>query len=129
MKKAENDTERKEEESVQKTKSAPAKPSGKDQLVYEFAKRWWYVMPAEWPPKDFDYAAELEKEGYRIVPQDSFRKQLNVVNGLTKVHEVDGYRGIFKAPNGLCSFIQKIIDVRPKESCPSIDNFRKLSTT
>ena len=79
-------------------------------------------MPAEWPPKDFDYASELEKDGYRIVPQESFRKQLNVVNGLTKVHEVDGYRGIFKSPN-------KIIDVRPKDSCPSIENFRKLSTT
>ena len=69
IRKAENDTERKDEESVQKAKAAPSKPQGKDQLVYEFAKRWWYAMPPEWPPKDFDYSTELKKEGYRIVSQ------------------------------------------------------------
>jgi hypothetical protein len=57
------------EEAAVKTKSAPAKPQGKDQLIYEFAKRWWYVLPAEWPPKDYDYTTQLEKEGYRLVPQ------------------------------------------------------------
>ena len=33
--------------------------SDKDELVSEFARVWWYALPPEWPPKDYDYSEAL----------------------------------------------------------------------
>lgn len=67
--------------------------------------RWWHVLP-EWPPEDYDYEGALKKEGYYLVNAKEYRIADEVVDGLTKACELDGYRGIFKWKNG-------IIDVRP----------------
>lgn len=79
------------------SRAPPQKSDPKDEVVYELAKRWWYAIPEEWPPKHFDYAGQLEKEGYRLVTYENFRKEPEVVNGLTKVHEMEGYTGVFKS--------------------------------
>jgi hypothetical protein len=43
-------------------------------LVGDVAVRWWYCLP-EWPPADFDYEAELKKQGYRLVDNSRFRME------------------------------------------------------
>ncbi|KAF4748869.1 hypothetical protein FOZ63_020153, partial [Perkinsus olseni] len=40
--------------------------SEKEQLVSEVLCRWWYAMPP-WPPANFDYEKELERQGFRVV--------------------------------------------------------------
>lgn len=57
--------------------------------------RWYYALP-EWPPVDYDYDAELKKRGYRNVDFAKFKFVDDVVDGLTKVHELDGYRGVYR---------------------------------
>lgn len=61
----------------------------------ELAIRWWYCLP-EWPPADFDYEAALNKQGYRLVGNDKFRIEENLVDGLLKATPIDGYVGIYK---------------------------------
>jgi len=41
----------------------------------------------------------------------------NLVNGLFKATPIEGYVGVYKTK-------QKIIDVRPKEMCPSLQYLR-----
>lgn len=67
----------------------------KERLVKEVAVRWWYCLP-EWPPADYPYEEELRKLGYRLVEQNRFRMEENLVNGLLKATPVDGYVGVFR---------------------------------
>lgn len=57
--------------------------------------RWSYALP-EWPPADYDYEGELKKRGYRSVEFAKFKFVDEVVNGLTKVYELDGFRGVYR---------------------------------
>lgn len=69
--------------------------SAKDRLVQEVAIRWNYALP-EWPPVDYDYEGELKKRGYRSVQFAKFKFVDEIVDGLVKVHELDGYRGVYR---------------------------------
>jgi hypothetical protein len=64
--------------------------------VKEVAVRWWYCLP-EWPSENYPYEDELRKLGYRLVDQNRFRMEENLVNGLLKATSIDGYVGVFRA--------------------------------
>lgn len=85
-------------------------------LVDEFAKRWWYALPA-WPPVDFDYAQELDKRGLELVEP----KQLKEPSTKKRVVSIEGYQGVYKDAEG------HLHDVRPADSCPSLQNFQRMS--
>ena len=64
-------------------------------MVKEIAVRWWYCLP-EWPPADYDYEPALRKLGCRLVDPARFRVETDLVNGLYKAAQIDGYPGYFK---------------------------------
>lgn len=71
-------------------------PKSKYELVYEILKRWWYCMP-DWPDKNYDYKPLLEEKKLRLVSKENFRLENETdAQGRAKVHEVDGYPGIFQ---------------------------------
>jgi hypothetical protein len=90
-----------------------------DHLVYEFAVRWWYALPSPWPPVDYDYSTKLREHGLRRVDQSRFKSEPEVVDGLRKVYEIESYAGLFKDMQG------RSYDLRPQETCPSLNNFLK----
>lgn len=57
--------------------------------------RWNYALD-EWPPQDYDYENELKKKGYRVVEFSKFKFVNEVVDGLVKVYELDGYKGVYR---------------------------------
>jgi hypothetical protein len=52
----------------------PAKvnKNAKSDVVYNILKRWWYCLP-DWPPKDFDFNAELTKNKLKLVEISKWR--------------------------------------------------------
>lgn len=44
---------------MQQTEDGEVNLNDKDDLVDELAKRWWYALPREWPPANFDYPEAL----------------------------------------------------------------------
>ena len=84
----------------------------------EVLKRWWYALPA-WPPVDFDYSGILANESLREVKAEVWGKEQNELNGKKKVLQVPGYPGCFRDSKGV------FYDLRPKETCPSFENFMK----
>lgn len=98
----------------------------KDKLVNQIAVRWNYALPV-WPPEDFDYEAELKIKGYRYVEQKKFKFADDVVDGLIKAYELDGYKGVYRSKNVNQFLFQGLIDVRPKQSCPSLNFFYSKS--
>lgn len=130
---SEDEKPRKKQVSSSKPKPKPAKKESsagpeaktvvktKDVLVYDVLKRWWYCMP-DWPPAGFDYNAELAKQKLRKVDQKYWRIEPETdANGFKKVFEMPSYPGMFKNSKG------EIIDLRPKDSCPSYEVFKKKS--
>ncbi len=53
----------------------PAKvnKNAKSDVVYNILKRWWYCLP-DWPPKDFDFNAELTKNKLKLVEISKWRQ-------------------------------------------------------
>ncbi|EGR33213.1 transmembrane amino acid transporter protein, putative [Ichthyophthirius multifiliis] len=85
---------------------------GKEFLVYEVLKRWWYVIK-EWPPQDYNYQLLLQQHKLRVLPKLKFRFAPEVdENGFTKCYEILGYEGLYKDANN------KFYDLRPEENKP-----------
>ena len=85
--------------------------------VDEFAKRWWYALPA-WPPLNYDYLAALQQNGLRIVESARWKSEPELdKNGLRKVQVVENYMGLYKDSDG------NTYDLRPRDSMPSLRNF------
>jgi len=91
--------------------------------VDEFAKRWWYALPA-WPPANFDYIPVLTANGLRAVDSTKWKSEPELdKKGLKKVHVVEYYGGMFKDSHG------NTYDLRPRESMPSLRNFQAHDST
>lgn len=88
----------------------------KDKLVQEVATRWWYALP-EWPPVDFPFEEELKKRGYRLIRGAEFKFADEVVNGLSKVAEIDGYLGVFRTKHVRISLILGLCGCQTQGNC------------
>jgi len=99
---------------------APASDEFHEKVVKEVLCRWWYCLP-DWPPP-LDWATELKTLGYREVQVHEWEAVEEVADGLRKVYPIGHYPGLFRNPDG------KIVDCRPKDSCPSYNNMVSKST-
>ena len=81
-------------------------------VVDEFAKRWWYALPA-WPPADFDYSKALADKGLKLVEQNKIREPCKEI----AVYQIENFEGIYKDATG------KIYDLRPQDTMPCLVNF------
>jgi len=107
------ETPKKEKKQMEKKDRTP-----KEELIYDVLKRWWYAMP-DWPPANYDYNPELTKHNLKKVEQKFLRQGTDSdEKGVKRVYEVPSYPGVFKDAKG------EIIDLRPKENCPSYDNLK-----
>lgn len=95
--------------------------ANKEHLVYEFSVRWWYALPEPWPPVNFDYSQKLREQKLRkLEAGQRFKAEPEIDgSGFKKVYEVENFSGIFKDSKGAT------FDLRPQESCPSLNNFAK----
>ena len=91
----------------------------KEHLIDELSVRWWYAMP-KWPPENFDYTQRLRERGLRKVEIKQWKMEQDDIEGLRKVFELDNFPGVFKDSQG------QTYDLRPKETCPSLNNFLKM---
>ena len=85
----------------------------------EFAKRWWYALPA-WPPSDFDCKAALKQHQFRLIQVSEFKAAPEIEGGFRKVFGNEYYEGVYTDSEG------KVYDLRPRESMPSLANFKKM---
>jgi len=93
----------------------------KDVLVYEVLKRWWYCVP-DWPPVGYNYSNDLAEKQLRKVDQRYWRIEPEIdATGFRKVYEVPSFPGVFRTSKG------ETIDLRPHDTCPSYENFKKKS--
>ena len=76
-------------------------------------------MP-KWPPEKYDYSQKLKERGLRMVEIKQWKMEQDEVDGLRKVFELDNFPGVFKDSLG------KSYDLRPMETCPSLNNFLKM---
>lgn len=109
--------------SAKKIRKDPSSSKGekillpKGRLVISFLKRWWYAIE-EWPPKDFDYTEKLKQNNLRSVSILDWRIEPDEdSSGKLKCIELNGFPGVFRDYKGKC------YDLRPKEMCPSYNNF------
>lgn len=93
----------------------------KEHLIEEFSCRFWFALPP-WPPMNYDYSPHLLSIGLRRVDAKDWKREPEERDGLRKVLELDSYTGYFKDSQG------KSYDLRPKESCPSLNNFERMET-
>jgi hypothetical protein len=120
VKKEESSAAESEEESVPEgmvLKSRQTKVrTPKEQLVADILCRWWYCMPA-WPPKDYDFEAELNKRGYRKVALDDWEDAHDVDDKKrVKCYGLSQFPGVFRDCHG------NLVDCRPNEGKPSFNN-------
>jgi len=118
-KKREEDPEDKEDMKVRKKDRTP-----KEALVAECLCRWWYALP-DWPPDDEAfYKAALKQRKHRkvIIEEWEWVPELDE-EGLSKVYELSQFRGVFRTSSG------DLVDIRPKETCPSFSNFMSKPMT
>lgn len=95
--------------------------NNKEHIVEEFAKRWWYAMPPEWPPKDYDYQVPLKDQKLRRVEVARWKLEPEEDDqGFKKVFELETFIGVFKDSQG------QTYDLRPKDTCPSLNNFTRM---
>jgi hypothetical protein len=93
--------------------------TNKEHLIDELAVRWWYALP-KWPPENYDYTQRLRDNGLRRVEVRQWKMEQEEVDGLKKVFELETFPGVFKDSQG------KTFDLRPMETCPSLNNFLKM---
>ena len=91
----------------------------KEHLIEEFSVRWYYAMPP-WPPENYDYGPALRAAGLRRVEPKNWKMEPEEKDGLRKVLELEAFEGRFKDSQG------KNYDLRPRESCPSLNNFERM---
>ncbi|KAK2196220.1 hypothetical protein BdWA1_002820 [Babesia duncani] len=92
-----------------------------DELVAKLLCRWWYVLP-EWPPKNFNYQAQLEARKLKVYKVEEFEDAENVdLRGYTKVYQISAFPGVYR------DFTGKAHDLRPMEGRPCYSNLVKLS--
>lgn len=108
-----------EDNSIKKKERSP-----KEQVVVDLMCRWWYGMP-DWPPDDPEYyREELAKRSLRQVSIQEWEWVPDVDDkGHHKVYELTQFKGIFRKGDG------EMVDVRPRDSCPSYNNFMKKDTS
>jgi len=94
--------------------------SPKESLVADLLCRWWYAIP-EWPPSDPEYyKVELAKRNLREVSIQKWEWVEEVdKQGYHKVYELSQFKGLYRKSDG------SLIDVRPKDTMPSFNNFFK----
>jgi hypothetical protein len=93
----------------------------KEKLVADLLCRWWYVLP-EWPPANFDYASELDKNNLRVVGLDHWEEEPDQDSkGRVKCYAISQYRGLFR------DAFQKLHDLRPLEGKPCFTELAKKS--
>ncbi|EAR90514.3 hypothetical protein TTHERM_00118590 (macronuclear) [Tetrahymena thermophila SB210] len=92
---------------------------GKDTIVYEILKRWWYALP-DWPPANYNYSSALEQNKLRVINKQKFRIEPDLdERGFLKVYEILGFQGMYKDANN------KLYDLRPQEGKPSYNNLSR----
>jgi hypothetical protein len=63
----------------------------------------------------------LEELKLRLVDNSKFKSEADVdIKGFRKVYEIESYAGVFKDSDN------KSYDLRPLESCPSLNNFSRM---
>jgi len=91
----------------------------KEEIIDEILCRWWYGLP-EYPPLNYDYEPKLKENKLRKVNADAWLIEKDETpEGLRKCKEVTSYPGVF------IDYENILYDLRPKELCPSKDNFNK----
>ena len=90
-----------------------------EDLRIEILKRWWYCFE-EWPPSNW-VAEKLMSHNLRRVEFAQFKREPELEHGLRKVYQIDGYPGVFKTSAG------DTLDLRPLDTCPSIENINKIN--
>lgn len=98
--------------------------SVKEEVVAQLLCRWWYsdaYKGKDWPPQDEAfYQAKLEESKLRKVTIQEWEWMPEVDEmGRHKVYEMSQFRGLFRNSAG------DLIDLRPKETCPCLNNFMK----
>jgi len=90
------------------------------EVISDILARWWFVLPM-WPPVNHDYAKVLESQGYREVAiKDWLTSKERDDHGLYKVYQLTNFEGVFRNSAG------KMLDMRPKKSCPCYANLNQL---
>ncbi|CAD8155169.1 unnamed protein product [Paramecium pentaurelia] len=111
----------KQKQPEQRVKQIKSNPDT-DDLRYEILCRWWYCFD-QWPPSDFDYEEALSKYKLRKVDLSVFKRESEINDqGLRKVYEVNGYKGVFRTSAG------DTLDLRPREGCPSYEQISKINS-
>mmetsp|Transcript_33443 Transcript_33443/g.30439 ORF Transcript_33443/g.30439 Transcript_33443/m.30439 type:complete len:92 (+) Transcript_33443:219-494(+) len=75
----------------------------------------------EWPPKNYDYKPQMEKEGIRLVETKYWKIEPDVKDGLKKVFALPSFEGCYKDSEG------HLYDLRPRDSCPCYETLKKKS--
>ncbi|GBE59853.1 hypothetical protein, conserved [Babesia ovata] len=93
----------------------------KDVLVAKLLCRWWYVLP-DWPPKDYNYHEQLQKNMLKCYPVKEFEDRENVdSNGYRKCYQLSAFPGVFRDFKGVA------YDLRPLEGKPCYNNMIQKS--
>lgn len=98
--------------------------STKEDIVAQLLSRWWFSAPyvaEDWPPEDETYyLKEMEKQKLRLVTCEQWEwVPEEDKEGRRKVYGLSQFRGLFRNSAG------DLIDLRPKDTCPSFNNFMK----
>ena len=46
-------------------------------MVSELAKGWWFVLPKEWPPLNYDYSIALKENKLRVVDVNKWKSEVD----------------------------------------------------
>lgn len=98
--------------------------STKEDIVAQLLSRWWFSAPyvaEDWPPDDDTfYLKEMDKRKLRLVTCEQWEwVPEEDKEGRRKVYGLSQFRGLFRDSAG------ELIDLRPKDTCPSFNNFMK----
>lgn len=83
--------------SMQQKESQEVRFTDKDDLVNEFARGWWYALPREWPPLNYDYTAALVENKLKLVEPMRWKSEPEEDSlGYRKVQEIEFFPGVFR---------------------------------
>lgn len=84
-------------ETKDKAESGKVDYFNKDDLANELATRWWFALPKEWPPIDYDFSKVLKENKLKLVDGNKWKSEPEVdKDGFMKVMEFENYKGVFK---------------------------------
>jgi len=80
-------------------------------------KAWWFCTP-DWPPREYDYSKDLEKELLQKVDLMDWESvpDIDLKTKKQKVFEIPFHPGLFQDNQG------KTWDLKPREKCPTYQN-------